>query len=85
MPFGSTLNNGSTGGNLSERGDPVFLYPGEIYEESNISLIFESDNIVKEKITCDSSDMLDHQKASPPRLLVLGLVALLIFIKTSKD
>uniref|UniRef100_A0A7E4VMS8 Sodium/hydrogen exchanger n=1 Tax=Panagrellus redivivus TaxID=6233 RepID=A0A7E4VMS8_PANRE len=34
------------------------------------------------KIVCDSSEMLDYTNASPPRMLVLGLVALLIVIKT---
>lgn len=35
------------------------------------------------KIICDSSDMLDHRTTTPPRLLVIGLVALLLLIKTS--
>ncbi|KAE9554849.1 hypothetical protein FO519_001964 [Halicephalobus sp. NKZ332] len=34
------------------------------------------------KIICDSSDMLDHRTTTPPRLLVVSLVALLLLIKT---
>uniref|UniRef100_A0AC34RJ13 Sodium/hydrogen exchanger n=1 Tax=Panagrolaimus sp. JU765 TaxID=591449 RepID=A0AC34RJ13_9BILA len=34
------------------------------------------------KIICDSSDMLDHRTSTPPRILVVALVALLLLIKT---
>uniref|UniRef100_A0A914YE29 Sodium/hydrogen exchanger n=1 Tax=Panagrolaimus superbus TaxID=310955 RepID=A0A914YE29_9BILA len=57
--------------------------------ESLVSLSDEDDLIGKSigpnstKIICDSSEMLDYHKASPPRLLVLALIGLLIVIKTA--
>lgn len=81
-----TNSSDSISNNIGDEAADILLISDSNKSEDSVNTLLSAfyDDVLHEdgKIVCDSSDMLDHRTSTPPRLLVISLVAVLLIIKT---